>query len=911
MYHKHLERQIRKYLGDSGIEDERMKQLLLAVSSSYSNFERDKELSEHAFSVNEQEYQSVNTKLKILTEDLENKVKIRTNELEDLAQFPMENPNPIFRVDFEGKILFLNPVAKDIKNVEYEGIKYTIRQFFASNIKYARDSGSFDVNVNNKQFIFFYKKISGKNYINFYGADVTEKNTLRVKALENFNRLRNFLESTEDAYYIVYDKYKEKNFITNRWKDIFGFNQLTTKNLFVEKSKCIISETNHKHTSRIKNLKIGDQVSIRYQIKNKTTGELFWLSEVINKHYDLVLDDVVVSGRITDVTKEQQYAMQIQESEERFRNLIDAVPVMVWVSNEKNKVIYSNQASKNFLGFEVEKIKNPRDYIQKIHPEDRKKVMESWNGNINKKLTFSTEYRVKDGRNKYHNILENGVPRFYADGKFAGYIGAFFDLTSEKSFQQKLLIENQKLDLLTKNSPDIILLTDVNGMIEYVSPTAQRILGFTEKEMLNKSINRFICKECKTYLEKFDWLKKINQKNERKFEFRMMKKNGELLWIESLLSPVMTGNEMKILMHNRDIQSIKAAEMVLKENEQKYRGLFENMELGIMEVDLEEKIVWVNESFEKLTGYSLKYLKGKNALKLFLPDEGAKKIMYSVGTTRKQRNDSIYEIKMKKAKGELLDVVISGSPIIDLKGNVKGSVGIHWNVTEIRKLERMVEEEKLSRQKDIMKATLSAEEQQREILGNELHDGVGHILTYTSLFLQMAASSEKLSPELFEKAHVKVEQALNEVRRISRSLVPPALIDLGLKEAIIELFNQYADMKGMTFDIVTKNHDLSGIDMNAQRNIYRVIQELLNNTIKHAAASDVKLTLKRTTQKLTIHFYNNGRVFNPDKVKKGIGLKSIMNRAYFYNGVVNIQSTKTKGTNFIIELPLKNIITNE
>ena len=911
MYHKHLERQIRKYLGDSGIEDERMKQLLLAVSSSYSNFERDKELSEHAFSVNEQEYQSVNTKLKILTEDLENKVKIRTNELEDLAQFPMENPNPIFRVDFEGKILFLNPVAKEIKNVEYEGIKYTIRQFFASNIKYARDSGSFDVNVNNKQFIFFYKKISGKNYINFYGADVTEKNTLRVKALENFNRLRNFLESTEDAYYIVYDKYKEKNFITNRWKDIFGFNQLTTKNLFVEKSKCIISETIQKHTSRIKNLKIGDQVSIRYQIKNKTTGELFWLSEVINKHYDLVLDDVVVSGRITDVTKEQQYAMQIQESEERFRNLIDAVPVMVWVSDEKNKVIYSNQASKKFLGFEVEKIKNSRDYIQKIHPEDRKKVMECWNGNISKQRSFSSEYRVKDSRNKYHNILENGVPRFYADGKFAGYIGAFFDLTSEKSFQQKLLIENQKLDLLTKNSPDIILLTDVNGLIEYVSPTAQRILGFTEKEMLNKSINRFICKECKTYLEKFDWLKKINQKNERKFEFRMMKKNGELLWIESLLSPVMTGNEMKILMHNRDIQSIKAAEMVLKENEQKYRGLFENMELGIMEVDLEEKIVWVNESFEKLTGYSLKYLKGKNALKLFLPDEGAKKIMYSVGTTRKQRNDSIYEIKMKKAKGELLDVVISGSPIIDLKGNVKGSVGIHWNVTEIRKLERMVEEEKLSRQKDIMKATLSAEEQQREILGNELHDGVGHILTYTSLFLQMAASSEKLSPELFEKAHVKVEQALNEVRRISRSLVPPALIDLGLKEAIIELFNQYADMKGMTFDIVTKNHDLSGIDMNAQRNIYRVIQELLNNTIKHAAANNVKLILKRTTQKLTIHFYNNGRVFNPDKVKKGIGLKSIMNRAYFYNGVVNIQSTKAKGTNFIIELPLKNIITNE
>jgi PAS domain S-box-containing protein len=473
------------------------------------------------------------------------------------------------------------------------------------------------------------------------------------------------------------------------------------------------------------------------------------------------------------------------------------------------------------------------------------------------------------------------------------------------------LIENQKLDILTKNSPDIILLTDINGVIEYVSPTAQRILGYTEKEMLNKPINRFIFINCYKQLEKFGWLKNINQKKERKFEFRMKKKNGDLLWTESLLSPVKNGNDFKILMHNRDIQSIKAAEIVLKENEQKYRGLFENMELGVMEVDLEEKIVWVNESFEKLTGYPLKYLKGKNAMKLFLPDEGAKKIMYSVGTTRKQRNDSIYEIKMKKAKGDLIDVVISGSPIIDLNGNVKGSVGIHWNVTEIRKLEQLVEEEKLSRQKDIMKATLSAEEQQREILGNELHDGVGHILTYTSLFLQMAASSDKMSPELFGKAHQKVEQALNEVRRISRSLVPPALIDLGLKEAIIELFNQYSDIKGMSFDIVTKNHDLTGIDMNAQRNIYRIIQELLNNTIKHAAASEVKLVFKRTTQKLTLYFHNNGRAFNPDKVKKGIGLKSIMNRAYFYNGLVNIQSTKAKGTNFTIDLPLKNIITHE
>ena len=111
--------------------------------------------------------------------------------------------------------------------------------------------------------------------------------------------------------------------------------------------------------------------------------------------------------------------------------------------------------------------------------------------------------------------------------------------------------------------------------------------------------------------------------------------------------------------------------------------------------------------------------------------------------------------------------------------------------------------------------------------------------------------------------------------------------------------------------MICKNQDIAGIDMNAQRNIYRIIQELINNTIKHSEATNVKLSLKSIKGKLVIHYFNNGKPFDQNKVKKGIGLKSIMNRTYFYSGLVNISSSKSKGTNFIIELPLKNIISHE
>ncbi len=908
MYHQHLERQIKKHLSESLAADPHVRQFLDAVSQSYHNYDRDRELSEHAFTVNEFDYQQVNKQLRDLTSELEEKVRSRTSALEDIAQFPLENPNPIFRYALDGKLLFTNPAASTFRDVIYEGKKMTIKKFFAEQMALIKNSGTFDIICNNLQYIFYYKKIEGKNYINFYGADVTEKNNLRIKAQENFQRLRNFLETTEDAYYIIYAQHKEKSFVTTRWQHFFGFEFQPKSDNLLLKSKVVKSESAKQHHDRIKTLKVGNRISIRYSIKNPRTGQEFWLSEVISKQYDLELDDIVVSGRITDITKEHHYAMQMQESEERFRNLVNSMPVMVWVSDENEKVIYSNKLLHDFLPVPLEDIKTDADYHAYVHPDDRTGDVTKWRKSIRSRKVVSAEYRLMDSNGKYHNIFEKAVPRFYADGKYAGHVGTLFDLTMEKQYQETISLEKEKLELLTRNSPDIILLTNHLGDIEYVSPTAQRILGYKEKEMVGNNLKQFICKECKDHLESIRWLQEV-KKGKDKFEFRMILKNGKLIWVESVMSVIQnkTDKGYKILMHNRDIDSIKKAEMVLKENEQKYRGLFENMQLGVMEVDLDEKIQWVNKSFENITGYSLKYLKGKKAVDVFLADERTKRVMNVVKRTRTNRNESIYEIKMRKNKGEVIDMVISGSPIIGMNGEVKGSVGIHWDVTEIRRMEQMIEEERLIRQREVMKATLNAEEQQREILGNELHDGVGHILTYTSLFLQMASQSDKLNPELFTKAHQKVDEALKEVRRISRSLVPPALIDLGLKDAIIELFNQYSDLDHLSFSIDCKHNDFIDVDINAQRNIYRMMQELLNNTIKHAQASNVKLTIKKLPAKMLIQYYNDGKHFNPDKVKKGVGLNSIMNRAYFYNGTVDVVSAKQQGTYFNIELPLKNL----
>lgn len=910
MYHQHLKRQIKKYLDESLLSDERLAQFIKAISDSYSSYERDKELSEHAFALNEEEYATINKKLKALTESLEQRIEERTKELSDIAQFPLENPNPIFRVTHQGNILFKNPTAGKIIEVIYNGYSFSINDFFRHYLTHHHEKeGTFDIRSGQIEYIFFYKTIAGKNYVNFYGADVTEKNALKKKEQENFIQLSNFLDSTQDVYYTVYEKNKKNNFVSNKWKLFYGIDPQKCKDVLKDREKCLTPTSRKLYYNAIAELDKTGNADFVYCIQNKSTGERVWLSEKISKKYDSTLNDVVLSGRITDITASHLSALQIKESEERFRNLMENVPVMVWVSNENNIVTYSNKALKIFLGMNLEGMSDYRDYVAYVHPEDTRIAIDEWKKSISKRKSILSEYRLKDAKGEYHNILEKAVPRFLQDGSYAGYIGAYFDLTKEKQFQQSLLQEKSKMDLMSQYSPDITMLVNLDGVIEYVSPTIKRILGYVPEKVLSKKITGFICPTCSKMLHSTDWLSMQSVKS-KKYEFQMVHRNGELVWIDAGLNLIEdpTSHSNKIMLHLRDTTSLKHTQQVLEQSEQKYRSLFENMQLGVMEVDLKDNITWMNNAFEIMSGYTLKQIRGKNAFDVFLSSTMEVKKMTKINSLRKKKKESIYEVKMRKKNGKLLDVVISGSPVIDVDGSVRGSVGIHWDVTEIRKMEKELEEEKEIIQREVLKATLTAEEKQRQLLGHELHDGVGQMLTYVSLYLQVAANDKEYDPNSFLKAQAKVKDALNEVRRISRSLAPPALIDLGLREAIVELLNQYTEIRSTVFTLSCTKKDFDHIDFNAQRTIYRVVQELVNNAIKYARANSVKLTFTRTKTKLVLKYTDDGIGFNPQKVKKGVGLKSINNRIYFYGGTTNVQSIKNKGTSFTIELPLQNII---
>ncbi len=829
-------------------------------------------------------------------------------EISNLASFPNENPNPIFRINDEGFIKFRNRTANTMTHVVYEGRLYSFEKFWTYLLEVGQ--GSFPDNVdgivNNRYYSFRIVKRIDSRELNIYGADITERIESEMNAQEVFNKLNNFLESTNDVYYLVYQNNKKKNFFTSRWPLFMGFNP-NSGDVWEQKRECILDEFKQPYDDAMREFLLNGSMTVKYKIRNKVSGQVRWILEESKIKFDSTLNDEIISGRLTDITSNEHFRSQMKESEERFQLITESMPVMIWVSNAENKVTYTNKASREFFGFDLKDLKDQQAFSIKVHPDYRKLAIDDWSVALQKRERCEMQYLIQDGQGEYKWIFEIAVPRFIGESQFVGYIGAAFDITNERKMYHSLEEEKRKYELLSNKSADIIFLLNDSGKIEYASPSIKRILGLTEAEVLGIPI--FNLMEGPQTIDIKDIRdEKMELSQQQMLSFKMRDKFGELKWVEAVYNRF-TEDELggkKILMHVRDINEQYLAQTMLIENEAKYRSLFSNMNLGIMEVDREEKILYVNKSFERISGYDEEELLGRIAPEIFLTDLSELDINLQERRNREHGKEGLYEIKVKKKDGSYATWVISGAPTYDMKGKVRGSIGIHWDVTEIRDLETKILFESVQKEKELMEARLQAEEEQRDIIGRDLHDGVGQMLAYLSLYFNILNEKDNIAKEDIDKAQSTIKKTIDEVRRLSRNLAPPAIKDLGFREAVIELINSYGIIPKPIFQLkIYKGKDPDKFLHEHKIMMFRVIQELSSNTFKYANANKVDIRIMQSEKGMTMAYRDDGTGFEMDTVKKGIGLRSILSRVEFYGGEVKINTQPGSGFEVFIKLPFE------
>jgi two-component system NarL family sensor kinase len=210
-------------------------------------------------------------------------------------------------------------------------------------------------------------------------------------------------------------------------------------------------------------------------------------------------------------------------------------------------------------------------------------------------------------------------------------------------------------------------------------------------------------------------------------------------------------------------------------------------------------------------------------------------------------------------------------------------------------------------QEETTKAVLSAEENERGRIASELHDGVGQLLSTALMNMNgLVNQLQYQSPSEKKKAQNTLDlinDSYDEMRSISHQMMPNALIKAGLTSAVRDFVNKIdKDKIKVSLSVVGLNERL---DQQVESVLYRVIQETVNNVIKHAEATKLAIQFLKDDDGITITIEDNGKGFNKELLNKeaGIGLKNMMSRIAFLKGTIDFDSTIGKGTLVAIYLP--------
>lgn len=201
-----------------------------------------------------------------------------------------------------------------------------------------------------------------------------------------------------------------------------------------------------------------------------------------------------------------------------------------------------------------------------------------------------------------------------------------------------------------------------------------------------------------------------------------------------------------------------------------------------------------------------------------------------------------------------------------------------------------------------LQAVVLGEEQERKRLAKDLHDGIGVLLT--SIRMRLSSFEEKVEDQkAYHDSLEQIDNACTEVRRVSHNLSPASLEKLGLEEALLDLVDQVKLTGGLEVEEeVSIEHGL--LKTEEEVLVYRIVQELINNTLKYAEASQIRFSLRKQANDLRLTFHDNGKGFDQQKVKPGIGLKSIASRLDILKGKMHLNAQIGMGTQFEITIPV-------
>jgi signal transduction histidine kinase len=208
-------------------------------------------------------------------------------------------------------------------------------------------------------------------------------------------------------------------------------------------------------------------------------------------------------------------------------------------------------------------------------------------------------------------------------------------------------------------------------------------------------------------------------------------------------------------------------------------------------------------------------------------------------------------------------------------------------------------------QRERIFAEITIQENERRRIATDLHDSLGPLLSSVKLQINSIAINDAEDQQIINRAGRHLDEIISSIREISYNLLPNTLQRKGLPEAVREFISHINSKHVLNIRFYQMKEFI--IPPEKEIHLFRMIQEIVQNTLKHAQAKDLQIALGQENSNVLILTKDDGIGFDIDKARKettGLGLKSIESRAEILRGVINMESIPGQGTNYFVKIPL-------
>jgi PAS domain S-box-containing protein len=749
-----------------------------------------------------------NQELIRVNQNLEQTILDRTKEIELASRFPKENPNPVFRISFDGFLLFANDASQKI-----------------------------------------------------------------IDALSNS---------------------KSPGYLGREWKRAARLAKIKQKSFSIE-----------------------IQTDNRYYLLN--------ICPIFDAQY------INVYG--TEITKLREAEKRIDESQQQFGQIVENASDMIFRADENGLFHYINPSVTNILGYTQEDLLG-KLYLSFVHPDYLQEVEEFYDRQLeNKVLTTYYEFPVFSKNQQMIWLAQNTQMLFEPNGQVS-ITSIARDITAKRESDQAVLNLKNRLITLLSNFKSGVLLADSNGKVETTNEFLLNWFQINISTSPDKGTIYEIFDQIIPNLVKPDEFKKtvdldltLHQTSERK-RFQLI--DGRVFDLE--YTPIITEQgEKGSFWFFHDVSDEFYSQTLLKRSEEKYRGIIENLEMGILEVDNDENIIMVNDIFYKMLGYddSLEMV-GKNARSILLPENIDKKEVFDEAVTLREKGKSnVYEALVKKKDGSLLPIIISGAPILDETGKLVGSIGLHVDISSQKETERV-----LAEAKEKAEASSHAKEVFLAHMSHEIRTPMNAIIGMSSLLTNTELTGkQKVYLDAIRTSSKNLLSIINDIldfSKIEAGKLNVEQIGFSVEKLVknaVGSVNHLAAGKSIMLSFSVDSH-IHPVVLGDPTRINQVLLNLLSNAIKFTPEGKVDLSAKMIQahggkQEIVFEVKDSGIGIDPSKMDKifesfsqedesisrkfggtGLGLTISKQLVELMGGKIWVESKKGIGTSFYFSLEL-------